>query len=416
MSAKKNAFAPYFMWFLPLSFFAYQFILRLWPGLMMQNIMAQFAIEASGFGTLAAFYYYGYASMQIPTAMLLDRFGTRLIIGFFALVCGLSTLCFTYTQNFYVALASRFLVGAGSAVGFLGVSKVISEWFPKEHYARMVGLSFTFGLLGAIYGGKPVYLLIEKYGWQEVAVTLSIISIVIGLTSYVFLHSPQGHVQQTEPTTTLRWADFKILIRSPVMWSLALANLLMVGALEGFADVWGVRYLMQTFTLNKGDAAGLISFIFLGMLVGGPLLAFFAKKYGNYKVIAASGLGLALSFVLLLKQSFYNSYMLIALFFVVGIFCCYQVIVFAAGADWVSPQQLGVTVALLNGMNMLGGSFFHTLIGWIMDWLCSGNQAVDGIKNYDLTAYKYSLSIIPICATIGVILIWLIGFHVRKRA
>ncbi|MDP5012353.1 MAG: MFS transporter [Alphaproteobacteria bacterium] len=258
---------PFVMWLFPLSFFTYQFILRLWPGLMMQQIMGQFSIDASHFGLLAAFYYYGYSSMQIPVAILLDRFSPRYVVCAFAVLCGLATLMFIYTNNFYIAVLSRFLIGAGSAVGFLGVSKVISEWFSTTHYARMLGYSFTVGLMGAIYGGKPVSILIETHSWQTVAITLAGISIAIGFATFFILRSPtatQSSIQENQ----FKLANFKALLSSPIIWCLACANLLMVGSLEGFADVWGIPYLMQAYNLNKSDAAGLVSLVFFGMLNG----------------------------------------------------------------------------------------------------------------------------------------------------
>ena len=55
MLTLRHKYLPFFMWLFPLLFFAYQFILRLWPGLMMNQIMDQFSIDASHFGMLAAF-------------------------------------------------------------------------------------------------------------------------------------------------------------------------------------------------------------------------------------------------------------------------------------------------------------------------------------------------------------------------
>ena len=104
----------------------------------MHEITQQFTIDASGFGFLTGLYYYGYSPMQIPVAMMLDRFGARYIVFGSAILCGIAAFTFTYTDNWYLACLSRFLVGAGSAVGFLGTSKVISEWFPKDQYARML--------------------------------------------------------------------------------------------------------------------------------------------------------------------------------------------------------------------------------------------------------------------------------------
>lgn len=413
MFDSKYKYTSYVMWLFPVLFFAYQFILRLWPGLMMHQIMEQFSIDASDFGMLAAFYYYGYAGMQIPVAILLDRFGARLILFVFAMICGVATLMFIYTESFWLAVVSRFLIGAGSAVGFLGVSKVVSQWFPKDQYARMISLSFTVGLMGAIYGGKPVNMLIEAYSWQQVALTLAVVSMVLGLGALLMLREPKTTTVKSEP---FRWTNLRELLSSPVIWALALANLLMVGALEGFADVWGVQYLMTAYGIAKGDAAGLVSFVFFGMLFGGPLLATIARRVGDYPVLATAGLGMALAFGLLFMNTGYNWWLLAGLFFTVGLLCCYQVIVFAAGSNLVAPQNLGVTVAFLNCINMLGGSFFHTSIGKLMDLFWTGNLDVEGLRVYDLQTYQYALSIVPVCAVAGAALIYVVAVMVQRRA
>jgi len=414
MFTTRYKYWSFFMWALPLLFFAYQFILRLWPGLMMRQIMGQFSIDASHFGVLAAFYYYGYSSMQIPVAILLDRFSARYIVFAFAIFCGLATLMFTYTNNFYLAVLSRFLIGAGSAAGFLGVSKVVSEWFAKEQYARMIGFSFTVGLMGAIYGGKPISMLIATYSWKNVAVTLGCISIAIGCIVYLILRTPNNPEKPIQKEY-FKTANFVAILTSPLLWFLAISNLLMVGSLEGFADVWGVSYLMTAYDLDKGEAAKLISFIFLGMLFGGPFLAICSKKLGNYTVIAACGVGMTLAFILLFLTHTYSWTPLACLFFAIGVMCCYQVIVFAAGANLVASQYLGVTVAFLNCINMLGGSFFHTLIGKAMDVFWLGGFGNDGLKQYDLGCYKCAISIIPICSIIGAVIVYLVGMKTRRK-
>lgn len=408
-------YLPFVMWAFPLAFFAFQFILRLWPGLMMQPIMQQFSIDATHFGFMAALYYYGYAGMQIPAAILLDRFQARYIIFLFALICGLATLLFTYSTNWYLACFSRFLIGAGSAVGFLGVSKVISEWFSKDYYTKMVGFSFTIGLLGAIYGGKPISLLTETYYWKTIALILALVSLLLGFGALLILRSKT--IKECDKNeASLKLKDFKTLLLSPTIWLLAIANLLMVGSLEGFSDVWGVPYLMSAYDLSKSDAAQLISFVFIGMLFGGPLLAFCSKLMGNYAVITLCGIGMALIFTLLLTTNDYHWNLFASLFFVIGLLCCYQVIVFATGADLVRPQYLGVTVAFLNCINMLGGSFFHSIIGHVMDFFWSGELSAEGIKRYSVTAYQSALLVIPLCAIIGAGMVTFLGLKLRKTS
>jgi predicted MFS family arabinose efflux permease len=399
------------MWVFPLSFFAYQFILRLWPGLMMQTIMNQFAIDASGFGLLAAFYYYGYAGMQIPIALLLERFGPRSVIFSFELLSGLGMVLFTSTNHFYWALLGRLLIGVGSAVGFLGVSQVISQWFKKELYTHMVGLSFSIGLLGAVYGGKPLSLLLSHYDWHHVALALSFFSLLIGFGTYLVVRSPS--TKDLNPVK-LKVTDLKSIIYSPYIWRLAIANLLMVGALEGFADVWGISYLMTAYPYTKANAAFMISLIFVGMLFGGPILASLARRLGDFTVLVLCGTSLSVIFMILLFFLGEQWWAHCVLFLLIGVLCCYQVIVFSAGAKLVSTELLGITIAFLNCINMLGGSFFHTLIGAMMDLFWTGHLNEQGTRIYSLHSYQYALSLIPLSAFLGGLLIRQLGKKLSK--
>lgn len=408
----------YAMWSLPLAFFTYQFILRLWPSLMMQQIMQNFGIDATNFGYLASAYYWGYASIQIPLAILLDRYKPRFVLGACALICGLATLCFTLTDNWTVALVSRFLIGAGSAGGFLSTSKVISEWFPKNHYGKMVGFSFSIGLIGAVYGGKPTSLLVNTWGWQGVSFTLAAVSIAIGVLTCLFLKSPKAMgitSEKSESTIPFRFSDLLSLILSPSLFLLAIANLLMVGALEGFADVWGVNYLMTAYEVDRANGAEAISFIFIGMLFGGPFLAFLSKKWGNYHVISLCGIGFTVFFsYLLLCYTNIPFSLLKGLFFCVGLLCCYQVLVFSLASNFVKPELLSLAVAFLNCINMLGGSFFHTLIGSFMDYYWAGNEAW-GIREYTIDSYTHALMVIPVCALIGAVLVRTVRIQMSKE-
>lgn len=402
---------PYLMWSLPLAFFTYQFILRLWPSLMMQPIMQQFSIDATSFGLLASAYYYGYAGMQIPVAILLDRYGARPIVFGCAVVCGLATLLFATTDSWIVALITRFMIGAGSAAGFLATSKVVSQWFSKEHYGRMIGFSFSVGLMGAIYGGKPIGILVNDWGGQQVALVLGGVSIAIGVLAYLFLRTPSAQTTSAEP---FKLQDIKSLLTSPTIMLLAVANLLMVGVLEGFADVWGVNYLMTAFNVAKVNAAEMISFIFVGMLFGGPALAVLSRRFGNFSVISLCGITIALLFsYLILIQASFDIYILASLFFVIGLLCCYQVLVFSAASDLVDARQLGVTVAFLNCINMLGGSFFHSLIGFFMD-LFWGGEMIDGLRQYGNESYTYALMLIPVCAVIGSVMVMIAALRAKK--
>lgn len=394
-----SSYRPWVMWFLATSFFAYQFIMRVFTGLCVPEIMSKFHVDATEFGFLSSLYYYGYAGMQIPIAYLLDKFGPRFVISLCCLLCALSTFLFYCTECWPLALLSRFLLGVGSAAGFLGVSKVISLWFPFLKYARMVGLSFSFGLLGAVYGGKPVGQLIMLYGWENVLLQVGCVGLL--LAGFLAISIKSSHSTDHQKDTP-RLQDFKSLLTTPNLLLVAGCNFLMVGSLEGFADVWGVPYLVTTYGFEKSDAAFVTSCVFTGMLFGGPLLAYLSDRLkAPYIITGLCGLLMGVIFSgILLGEGGMNYVSLCLLMLIVGILCCYQVLVFAIGAAAVPSEARNITIAFLNCINMLGGSFFHTFIGTLMDVFWRGGL-VEGQRVYEAYTYTYALGIIPLAAFVG---------------
>ena len=106
-------------------------------------------------------------------------------------------------------------------------------------------------------------------------------------------------------------------------------------------------------------------------------------------------MALSIIYILYFSMSF-DKIILGSIFFLIGIMCCYQVLVFSMGTKISSSQTLSLTIAFLNCVNMLGGAFFHTLIGKGID-LYGGS--INGI--YPVESYRIALLIIPICAIIG---------------
>ena len=395
------------LWLIATSFFSFQFILRLFPGLIMSDIMTKFKVNAMDFGILSAAYYFGYAGMQIPIGILLDRYSPRNVISVCALVCSAGIFSFVYSTQWSLVVFGRFLIGAGSAAGFLGTTKIIRTFFPESRFTSMVGMSFSLGLLGALYGGKPITLLIEQMGWTHVLILLAwiclIIAVVVYLTFPQFSQAKQDSSSLQNKPNSAATSVRELFSNHRLIW-IALSGAVMVGPLEGFADVWGISYLSTVHGYTKSHASLITSSIYCGMLLGGPILSFFADKYrAFYTIPALCGLLMALCFgLLLLASDALPSEALMVIMSFVGILCCYQVIVIGLASQVVPSHLTGLATSFANCMNMLAGSFFHLVMGSIMDLKWSGTL-VDGIKLYDKQSYISAIMIIPIMLILGFI-------------
>ncbi len=91
---------PFLAWATAALFFFYAWVLRVTPSVMIEELMRDFAVGAAAVGNLSAFYFYGYAGMQVPIGMMIDRFGPRRLISASAAVCALGCVLFAVSTAF----------------------------------------------------------------------------------------------------------------------------------------------------------------------------------------------------------------------------------------------------------------------------------------------------------------------------
>src|SRR5580704_8414274 len=113
------------MWSLASFFYAYQYILRVLPNIMMTDILEKFQIDASLFGQFSGFYYIGYAGMHIPVGILLDKYGPKWILPICMFFTVIGLLPLLYAEHWIYPILGRCLIGMGSSAAILGVFKII---------------------------------------------------------------------------------------------------------------------------------------------------------------------------------------------------------------------------------------------------------------------------------------------------
>jgi hypothetical protein len=107
------------------------------------------------------------------------------------------------------------------------------------------------------------------------------------------------------------------------------------------------------------------------------------------------------TFSLLLGQYFANQFVLSALFFIIGIFCAYQVVILSKISTMVPPALSGFAGSVGNMIIMGFGYFFHKGIGTLMDYFWDGTISKH-IRVYNAETYIKSLSFIVLCLILAI--------------
>ncbi|PKA39145.1 MFS transporter [Rhizobium sullae] len=145
------------------------------------------------YGLGASLFFIGYFLFEVPSNLLLERYGASKWFARILLSWGAVTVALAYTQNATMFYILRFLLGACEAGFFPGVLYLLTLWYPSTYRGRMVGLFMIFSALanavGAPLGGMLLDLdgLYGIAGWQWVFIATGIPAVIAGVVTLFFL-------------------------------------------------------------------------------------------------------------------------------------------------------------------------------------------------------------------------------------
>ena len=191
MNAHQNHFTlskgralAWMVWIIASIFYGYQYILRVMPNIMMNDILWQFNIDAATFGQFSGVYYLGYSLMHLPIGIMLDRFGPKKVMPISILMTAIGLLPIIFSEYWVYSIIGRFLIGMGSSAAILGLFKIIRLTFNEKKFTRMLSFSVTIGLMGAIYGGGPVNYMCTTLGYKAVTSIFACIGMGLSIVMY----------------------------------------------------------------------------------------------------------------------------------------------------------------------------------------------------------------------------------------
>ena len=119
---------------LPLIFILYvvAFIDRINIGFAALTMNRELAITAQQFGLIAGIFFLGYVIFEVPSNLLLQKFGARIWITRILVSWGIIATLTGFVHNVTEAYVARFLLGAFEAGLYPGVILYLTYWFPAR--------------------------------------------------------------------------------------------------------------------------------------------------------------------------------------------------------------------------------------------------------------------------------------------
>ncbi|MEV5544733.1 MFS transporter [Streptomyces sp. NPDC052309] len=195
--AVRSAVRKIFRRVVPLFFvmFVANYMDRVNLGFAQDELRADVGLSAAAFGLGAGIFFIAYAIFEVPSNMLMERFGAKVWLTRIMISWGVVATAMAFVNSAEMFYALRFLLGVAEAGFFPAVIYYFSRWLPDSHRGRATSIFLMGSGTATVIVGPISGALMEMHGiwghagWQWMFFIEGIFSVVLGFVVYRFLDS-----------------------------------------------------------------------------------------------------------------------------------------------------------------------------------------------------------------------------------
>jgi MFS family permease len=355
-----------------------------------------------------------YAGLQVPVGVALDRLGSRRLLLAGALTMAVGQLTLALATDVPAAVLARVLVGAGDAMTFISVLRVVSLWFPGRVVPVMTQLTGILGQAGQVLAAFPLVALLSAFSWTATFAGAAAVGVLVALLVGVALRdappttvlAPPVGLAEVRANLAAAWREPGTRIG---LWTHTVTQF--SGTVFGL--LWGYPFLVLGQGLSPGTAAGLLTLLVLvGMLVG-PLLGSLVGRWPfrrSVLVFAVVGVTAAVWTVVLLWPGPAPLPLLVLLVLVLGTNGPASMIGFDYARTENPTGRLGSATGVVNVGGFVASLLTALGVGVVLDLLTPG-----ALTDYTLDAFRAAFAVQYLVWAAGLVQVWRYRRRMRER-
>jgi MFS family permease len=320
-----------------------------------------------------------YAAMQIPTGVLVDRYGPRRLLVVASVLMGLGQLLFAFAPSYATALLARALLGCGDAMTFISVLRFMADRFSARRYPALVALTGMIGIVGNVLATLPLALLLHDAGWVVSFTVAGSLSLAAAAVVWVFLHDPTVQPRPVRGARELRRGVAAVTRRVAASWALPgtrlgfWAHFACMSTATAFGVLWGYPYLVDGVGFSSAGAGAVLMTGVLSSGVVGPVVGWVIGQRPSLRIVlalfvCAGTIAGWLATVVVLGD--HPPRLLIAALLVFTMFGGpASMVAFAVARDYNPPHIIGTASGVVNVGGFLATVVVSVAFGWTLNLL-----------------------------------------------
>ena len=255
------------------------------------QLQQEFGLTDGELGWLFSGFFWSYALLQIPSGMILDRFGVTAVYRVSSFLWSLTSAMTALAGGFGGVLAARLLLGVAEGPGFPASAKATGYWFPRGERAMATSIFDAAAKFANVIGVPLVALAVVQFGWRWGFAITGMLSFLYFLVFLIVYRDPSRHPRLSSaerdyiraggatregPAESGEVAMLGYLLRNRKVWGLTIGFSAYVYSFYLFLT-WLPNYLVQSMHMSILKSAGFTAIPWIcatiaGLGVGGWLI------------------------------------------------------------------------------------------------------------------------------------------------
>lgn len=328
--------------------------------------------------------------MQVPSGILIDRYGTRIVLPAMVLIAVAGSLILGYAESWIGIFVGRAMLGIGFATSLLGAYTVFVRWGTPEMISTITGRFLFVGCIGALFSTLPLAWVLELFDWRSVFLTLAVATLVSAVLTYIVVRDvpfDAAPLKPAGPPETLRSsiAGLGMVLRDRRIWPILSIAIFLYSPMQMLIGIWAGPFLKDVHQVDSIHRSYVLLAMAIamsfGMLMYGPIERFFNTR--RSVVLMATG-AIAVMFFLLATVGYASFWMSSILFVMITLAAPFFLVVLAHGQLHFAPEYASRAVSLISLLAITGVFIMQFVTGQVIGSVTDSTEVTGSVLGYRL--------------------------------
>ncbi len=241
-------------------------------------VQAKYQVNEVTAGLLILVFPLVYVLLSIPAGNYIDKYGYRKGIGLGVVIMTIFCWFRTLDQDFTFLLIAQTGIAVAQPLIINGISKLVLDWFDKEHEAIATGLGTMAMFIGMAVGMAATPPLVQAYGFHGSNIAYALATTLSAILFYFFVKKNPDTANSEQEVFHGKLIEF---FKNKNLLKLFVLSFLGLGFFNGLTT-W-LELILAPHGINSEQAGIAGGVLILGGIVGAAIVPAFSDHFKKRK-------------------------------------------------------------------------------------------------------------------------------------